>query len=1721
MKRLLVILTVVVCVARAFATHKYMVIDLSSGKNSSKYDVSYLDAMPRDGWSEEYKTTKIVLRRINAGVFESKHYGVSSLTRPYYIGVFEVTQKQWELVMGDRPSWFSNNDHYSMRPVDSIMYADIRGGRIGSRWPSDSNVDEDCFIARLRKRTKLAIDLPTVTQWEYACRAGTDTDYSDGSNYTSYEAGNVIMGKLGRYFGNKGSGYHPDCDTRSGTALVGSYEANQWGLYDMHGNVSEWCLDWDPYHSQDSIEDNEGFVRYDYGGLQNGVYRTVCGGTWLSEAYECMSDHWEPQGADRGSLVYSFHDTYGYAQYGCRIVVNIQDEISVGDGEVAVWFDGCGGAPTPFPVSRMIGSAFGDLPGISKIGFVFLGWFTEKDAGVQITSASVVPTVDEGVTLYAHWRSYDRAKKYCVVDLSGGENAEQYPISYLSDVPQGGWTTEYKTTKLVLRMIDPRSFQVGNFGRAAWESEYVSDVILTSPFYVGVFEITQRQWELVMGTRPSYCANSSCYMMRPVESVSYEMVRGSDLGSKWPQNNGVDENSFMGRIRKKTGLCFDLPTSVQWEYACRAGTKTDFNNGYNYADGRGIDGRGWEEISERYEPPMPGRGYMGDLTEGTAAVGSYASNRWGLYDMHGNVCEWCLDWAGEDIGSNVNPAGSATGEKRVSRGGSWMDREMNCRSDVVFSYLPTRADERIGFRLAITSYDPYREVSVRTITFDANGGECNVSEMQRNEGAPYGALPIPTRTGYVFDGWWTQAEGGSCIVQSCVVSTDVKIYAHWLKAITITFDANGGVSSETSITVSAGSLVGELPFATMDGCEFNGWWTSSIGGERVDEFYIVGDQAITVYAHWISQSPGASIVARESFEGTGNCQDRFGRNRYACSFPGNSDSFVRIQGKVIVSNSFTFSIWVKPESDVINIPEEKDYGYDGMNGRFPFLLQAENLGDGGSAGLGLVVGRNAILLVEHASSHIPVVLAAPYDCSQDWHQVVVTIEENAGPCLYVDGSFVKQGVATCKMKYWTSNAKIGTGDHGSYAGSSDDFVVYGRALTSAEVAQIFKQELIQKRCLVKFDSMGGDCSVSQKEIERGGALSELPMAVREGYVFLGWFTAVEGGTRLLPDTIITEDVTYYAHWRKVEIEEPKSVFHVDASDLSTMEIVTESGKNYVVRWNDASGGGIYATAGSIRPMLKTVNDKQIVDFGGLRMENYGSENYGAWMRWSESDRSVREVFIVCCDNPEGNVYRQFVLTSDVSDWTYDFHRSLNLQCVQGLFDEECASDRVKNGLIQVDGTTVPYDYALPEGLHVLHIRTTGNVTANTFAKDRTCRYGGLMIAEVIVYNEPLDDETADKIQQQLIDKWLAHVQDSGLVAWYKFDGSLNDESGNGYDMQGTIDGYAIGCDSIGQALSFSGGTSVSPENVIEIESSFTISGWLKSEVDIAVVSERSSGIQTNGKMVLTPGHGAIEGAGVGFAYGKNGVAIYEHGSSYLPVVLMYNAAIGTGWNFVTITVADNAAPKLYLNGKFVKQGVQGDRNYRCVKLGKNAASIGGEFYGNRFYGNVDDFRIYNRALSESEIEALCNGESDWQPVDVILPKEVSGGAEITIPAQWVTESLPRQYGEDRKMQFVKMYGSDYGTALLKKSGKVDCAGNELYVWQDYVAGTDPTDSNSLFRAFIDIVNGCPQIRWEPNLNGTDKNRIYTVFGKYELNDEQWHSPTNGRSRFFKVSVEMP
>lgn len=301
--------------------------------------------------------------------------------------------------------------------------------------------------------------------------------------------------------------------------------------------------------------------------------------------------------------------------------------------------------------------------------------------------------------------AFSGSQPYLVLDLSSGAESLNYPYWY-SATPPDLDNDACRTTNLWLRLMLPGTFMMGSptdeLGRDS--DETLHQVTLTKPYYIGVFETTQKQYALITGADPSSGNKGDT---RPVDSVSYNMVRGAVNGAAWPLNNQVDADSVLGKLRLRTNLTFDLPTEAQWEYACRAGTSTALNNGHNLTNVS--NDASMTEVGRYHYNWSDGKGghsgYTGwsDFYGVHTKVGSYLSNAWGLCDMHGNVWEICLDWGSSYPGGAVSDPSGATSGQRIIRGGYYDGHANVCRAAnrQTLGGGPGEVNSQVGFRLVV------------------------------------------------------------------------------------------------------------------------------------------------------------------------------------------------------------------------------------------------------------------------------------------------------------------------------------------------------------------------------------------------------------------------------------------------------------------------------------------------------------------------------------------------------------------------------------------------------------------------------------------------------------------------------------------------------------------------------------------------------------------------------------------------------------------------------------------------------------------------------------------------------------------------------------------------------------------------------------------------------------------------------------------------------------
>jgi len=226
--------------------------------------------------------------------------------------------------------------------------------------------------------------------------------------------------------------------------------------------------------------------------------------------------------------------------------------------------------------------------------------------------------------------------------------------------------------------------------------------VTVSGFYMGKYEVTQKEYQEIMETNPSYYKGDNL----PVECVSwYDAVEYCnkrsqkegltpayiiDKNQSDPNNESRDDTVKWIVKWRKNANGYRLPTAAEWEYACRAGTTTPFNTGNNITtDQANYDG------SQPYN-----NNAKGNVRQNMTPVGSFASNAWGLYDMHGNAWEWCWDWYGRYAdGPLTDPVGAVSGADRVMRGGSWRSSAEFLRSAYRNRFYPDLRNRDVGFRL--------------------------------------------------------------------------------------------------------------------------------------------------------------------------------------------------------------------------------------------------------------------------------------------------------------------------------------------------------------------------------------------------------------------------------------------------------------------------------------------------------------------------------------------------------------------------------------------------------------------------------------------------------------------------------------------------------------------------------------------------------------------------------------------------------------------------------------------------------------------------------------------------------------------------------------------------------------------------------------------------------------------------------------------------------------
>ena len=244
------------------------------------------------------------------------------------------------------------------------------------------------------------------------------------------------------------------------------------------------------------------------------------------------------------------------------------------------------------------------------------------------------------------------------------------PVNLSTSVFEANASFVIADLSMEMLWVKPGTFEMGSRSseKNRADDETPHTVTLSQGFYLGKHEVTQSEWEKVMGSNPSHFNGAD----RPVERVSWTAVT-----SFCEKLTELERKA--GRL--PSGMSYQLPTEAQWEYACRAETKTAYTFGDSLTSGQANISGGPDETTD---------------------VGKYPANAWGFHDMHGNVWEWCADWYGDyPAGAVRDPVGPADGSIRVLRGGSWYFSAYSARSADRSRDGPAFSINFLGFRLSL------------------------------------------------------------------------------------------------------------------------------------------------------------------------------------------------------------------------------------------------------------------------------------------------------------------------------------------------------------------------------------------------------------------------------------------------------------------------------------------------------------------------------------------------------------------------------------------------------------------------------------------------------------------------------------------------------------------------------------------------------------------------------------------------------------------------------------------------------------------------------------------------------------------------------------------------------------------------------------------------------------------------------------------------------------
>ena len=843
---------------------------------------------------------------------------------------------------------------------------------------------------------------------------------------------------------------------------------------------------------------------------------------------------------------------YGYG------ILHVGRLLSIATGmRHTVTFNANGGSVSPSSKFVEQGEPYGELPMPTRDGYAFDGWFTAANGGRQVTPETTV-NLSGSQTLYAHWTA-----GRCVVtfDANGGSVSQSSKI-----VTQGGIYGELPTPTRDGYRFDgwftagggkqiTASTLVNLSGNQTLYAHWTANSYIVT-FYANGGSVSpsskivtqgELYWTLPTPTRDGYTfAGWFTDAIGGTQVTAETTVNLSDnqaLYAHWTKPYVVTFNANGGSVSQSS------KTVTQGETYGALPTPT--RNGYAFA--------GWFDA----------------LDGGTQITASTTVN---LSDNQTLYAHWTAN--SYSVTFNANGGSVSQSSKSVTQGETYGALPTPTRDGYSFDGWFTAASGGTQVTAETTvnlsgSQELYAHWTANSysVTFNANGGSVSQSSIVVAQGGTYGALPTPTRDGYSFDGWFTAASGGTQVTAETAVnlSGSQELFAHWTKIYVVTFNANGGSVSQSSKTVTQGGTYGALPAPTRNGYAFAGWFDAIDGGTQVTASTTVNlSDNQTLYAHWTANSYSVTFNANGGTVSQSSKTVTQGETYGALPTP--------------TRDGYAFAGWFDAASGGTQVTASTAVNLSGSQTLYAHWMKMyvvtfnANGGSVSQSSKSVTQGETygALPAPTRAGYSFDGWFAATDGGTQVTSETIVSLSDNQElfarwtPLRYVVTFNANGGSVSPERKEVTQGGAYGALPAPTRAGyifsgwfTATDGGTQVTPKTTVNLSD--NQELFARwKLSVTFDANGGSVSPDRKEVANGGTYGELPVPTRAGYVFDGWYTAIDGGTQVTAANAVhlSSPQTLYAHWRKdtvtysIENERGETFDVTDISQLTPGSTLT-------------------------------------------------------------------------------------------------------------------------------------------------------------------------------------------------------------------------------------------------------------------------------------------------------------------------------------------------------------------------------------------------------------------------------------------------------------------------------------------------------------------------------------------------------------------------------------